>query len=161
MFIITALPHSPATGSVADDVAIRMVNVTKRFKTLANDHITLDIRRGEILALLGENGSGKTTLMNMLSGIYFPDEGQIYVNGQLAMIRSPREAFSLGIGMIHQHFKLIDVFSAAENIVLGLPGSITIDRKKLIREISDISSRYGFDINPNKKVYNMSVSEKH
>jgi ABC-type uncharacterized transport system ATPase subunit len=89
---------------------------------VANNSISLELHKGEILSLLGENGSGKTTLMNMLSGIYFPDEGQIFVNGQEVSIRSPKDSFDLlGIGMIHQHFKLVDVLTAAENIVLGLP----------------------------------------
>jgi len=143
------------------DIAIRTVNVCKSFSSvLANDHISLDIRRGEILALLGENGSGKTTLMNMLSGIYFPDSGEIHVNGQQVTIRSPKDAFELGIGMVHQHFKLIDVFSAAENIVLGLPGAVHIDRKALNQKIREISERYGFALDPEKKIYDMSVSEK-
>ena len=147
--------------AIDTNVAIQFVNISKLFdKTIANDGITLDIRRGEILALLGENGSGKTTLMNMLSGIYFPDEGEIYVNGQQETIRSPRDAFSLGIGMVHQHFKLVDIFTAAENIVLGLPGGVTIDRKKLVAQIREIAGKYGFDLDPNKKIYNMSVSEK-
>ncbi|MBQ6842958.1 MAG: ABC transporter ATP-binding protein [Firmicutes bacterium] len=142
-------------------IAIRTVGVTKRFgKTVANDHVSLDIRRGEILALLGENGSGKTTLMNMLAGIYYPDEGEIYVDDQPVSIRNPRDAYALGIGMVHQHFKLVDVLSAAENIVLGLPGSVTLDRGKLAEEISAISARYGFELDPNKKIYQMSVSEK-
>ncbi len=118
------------------------------------------MRRGEILALLGENGSGKTTLMNMLSGIYFPDEGEILVGGEPVVIRSPKDAFALGIGMIHQHFKLVDVFTAAENIVLGLEGKRVLDRRALGRSITEISRRYGFDIDPGRKVYDMSVSEK-
>ena len=98
-----------------------MVNITKTFShVVANNNITLEIHRGEILSLLGENGSGKTTLMNMLSGIYFPDSGQIYVNGEEVSIASPKDALDLHIGMIHQHFKLVDVFTAAENIILGL-----------------------------------------
>ena len=106
-----------------------MRNITKRFgAVLANDKVELDIYRGEILALLGENGSGKTTLMNMLSGIYFPDEGQIYIDGREVVIRSPRDAFALGIGMIHQHFKLVDVLSAAENIVLGIKGKLDLNK---------------------------------
>ncbi|MCR4963008.1 MAG: ABC transporter ATP-binding protein [Firmicutes bacterium] len=139
-----------------------MKEVSKIFygKTIANDKISLDIRRGEILALLGENGSGKTTLVNMLSGIYFPDHGEIFVNGKKASIRSPRDAFALGIGMVHQHFKLIDVLTAAENIILGLPGGVTIDRKTLYGQIRDIAAKYGFDLSPEKKIYNMSVSEK-
>ena len=101
--------------------AVQLRNITKRFgKVVANNSVSLDINRGEILSLLGENGSGKTTLMNMLAGIYFPDEGEILVNGQPVTIASPKDAFDYGIGMIHQHFKLVDVFTAAENIVLGL-----------------------------------------
>ena len=99
-----------------------MENITKRFgKVTANKDVTLELYKGEILSLLGENGSGKTTLMNMLSGIYFPDEGQIYIDGQPVTIASPKDAFALGIGMIHQHFKLVDVFTATENIILGMP----------------------------------------
>ena len=141
--------------------AVQMRDITKRFGTvLANDRVWLDIYKGEILALLGENGSGKTTLMNMLSGIYFPDEGQIYVDGQEAVIRSPRDAFRYGIGMIHQHFKLVDVLSAAENIVLGLkePGRLNID--KVAQKVKAICDTYGFDVDPYQKVYNMSVSQK-
>ena len=96
-----------------------MKGITKRFgQVVANDSINLTIKRGEILALLGENGSGKTTLMNMLSGIYQPDEGEIYKDGKLIYIHSPREAYEHGIGMIHQHYKLIEVFTAAQNILL-------------------------------------------
>ena len=141
--------------------AVQMRDSTKRFGTvLANDRVWLDIYKGEILALLGENGSGKTTLMNMLSGIYFPDEGQIYIDGQEVMIRSPRDAFRYGIGMIHQHFKLVDVLSAAENIVLGLkePGRLNID--KVAQKVKAICDTYGFDVDPYQKVYNMSVSQK-
>ena len=141
--------------------AVQMRDITKRFGTvLANDRVWLDIYKGEILALLGENGSGKTTLMNMLSGIYFPDEGQIYIDGQEALIRSPRDAFRYGIGMIHQHFKLVDVLSAAENIVLGLkePGRLNID--KVAQKVKAICDTYGFDVDPYQKVYNMSVSQK-
>ena len=139
--------------------AVSLRNITKRFgATVANDHVNLDIRRGEILALLGENGSGKTTLMNMISGIYFPDEGQIFVNGQETVISSPRDAISLGIGMIHQHFKLVDVLTAAENIELGLSGRLNLRHSAgKIREICDT---YGFEVDPDQKVYDMSVSQK-
>lgn len=141
--------------------AIQTHNLTKTFDTVvANDCVTFDLRRGEILALLGENGSGKTTLMNMLSGIYFPDCGEIEVDGRKVLICSPKNAFDLGIGMVHQHFKLISLFTAADNIVLGLPGKMMLERKAYTREIRDISERYGFGLNPEKKVYNMSVSEK-
>ena len=137
-----------------------MRNITKRFgsKVLANDKVWLDIYRGEILSILGENGSGKTTLMNMLSGIYFPDEGTIEVDGKEVVIRSPKDAFALGIGMVHQHFKLVDVLTAAENIVLGLDEPF--DMKAASDKIREICSRYGFDVNPDQKIYDMSVSQK-
>ena len=141
--------------------AVQMRDITKRFGTvLANDRVWLDIYRGEILALLGENGSGKTTLMNMLSGIYFPDEGQIFINGEEAVIRSPRDAFGYGIGMIHQHFKLVDVLTAAENIVLGLkePGRLNMD--EVAKKVKAICDTYGFEVDPYQKIYNMSVSQK-
>ncbi len=141
--------------------AVEMQGITKTFgKTVANNNVCLSLKKGEILALLGENGSGKTTLMNMLSGIYFPDSGEIRIHGEPVTIRSPKEAFDLGIGMIHQHFKLVDVLTAAENIVLGLPGGIELDRKKAAARISEITAKYGFDLEPNKKIYNMAVSEK-
>ncbi|WP_397356999.1 ABC transporter ATP-binding protein [Oscillibacter sp.] len=141
--------------------AVLMKQVTKRFgEVVANDGVDLELRRGEILSLLGENGSGKTTLMNMLSGIYFPDGGQIYVNGQAVSICCPRDAFDLGIGMIHQHFKLVDVFTAAENIVLGLTGEGKLDRKAIAAKVKNIADKYGFDIDPNQKIYDMSVSQK-
>ena len=139
--------------------AVTMRNITKRFgPTLANDKVWLNIYRGEILALLGENGSGKTTLMNMLSGIYFPDEGEIAIDGKPVVIRSPKDAFALGIGMIHQHFKLVDVLSAAENIVLGLPGKL--DLKAASKKIREICDTYGFEVDPDQKIYDMSVSQK-
>ena len=141
--------------------AVKMRNITKRFgTTLANDRVWLDIYKGEILALLGENGSGKTTLMNMLSGIYFPDEGQIFINDEEALIRSPKDAFRYGIGMIHQHFKLVDVLTAAENIVLGLKEPGRLDMDKVARRVKEICDSYGFDVDPNQKIYTMSVSQK-
>ena len=143
-----------------NESAIRLDGITKRFgKVVANDSISLELKKGEILALLGENGSGKTTLMNMLSGIYYPDEGTIYVGSKAVSIRSPKDAFDHGIGMIHQHFKLVDVFTAAENIVLGLNDG-RLDRQKIAQRVQAISDKYGFGIDPNKKVYDMSVSEK-
>jgi len=141
--------------------AVQLKNITKRFgKVIANNSVSLDINRGEILSLLGENGSGKTTLMNMLAGIYFPDEGEILVNGKLVTIASPKDAFDNGIGMIHQHFKLVDVFTAAENIVLGLEEEGKLDLKAAASKITEICEKYGFQIDPNKKIYDMSVSEK-
>ena len=139
--------------------AVQMRNITKTFGSVtANDKVWLDIYKGEILALLGENGSGKTTLMNMLSGIYFPDEGDIFINGEKVVIRSPRDAFDHGIGMIHQHFKLVDVLTAAENIVLGLDEKL--DLKEASRKIREICDTYGFEVDPDQKIYDMSVSQK-
>ena len=141
--------------------AIRMEHITKRFgNVVANHDINLELHKGEILSLLGENGSGKTTLMNMLSGIYYSDEGQIYVNDQPVTISSPKDAFDLGIGMIHQHFKLVDVFTATENIVLGLHEPGKLDLKKASQKITEICERYGFEIDLNRKIYEMSVSQK-
>ena len=139
--------------------AVKMRDITKTFGPIvANDHAKLTIYKGEILSLLGENGSGKTTLMNMLSGIYYPDEGNIFINGEKVVIRSPKDAFEHGIGMIHQHFKLVDVLTATENIVLGLEGKL--DLKAASKKIREICDAYGFDIDPDQKVYDMSVSQK-
>ena len=141
--------------------AVMMRDISKSFGTVkANDKVWLDIYRGEILALLGENGSGKTTLMNMLSGIYFPDDGKIFVDGKEVVIRSPKDAFDLGIGMIHQHFKLVDVFTAAENIVLGLHEPGRLDMKAVAAKVKKICETYGFEVDPEQKVYDMSVSQK-
>ena len=141
--------------------AVRLVNVTKTFGDVtANNRINLSIERREILAVLGENGSGKTTLMDMIAGIYFPDFGHVFVDGSEVTIRSPRDAFDLGIGMIHQHYKLVEVLTAAENIILGLPGKVKLDRHSIAEDIAQIAEKYGFELNPWKKVYDMSISEK-
>ncbi len=174
-------------NETSQKVAVKLENISKHFGSVyANKDVNLEIYRGEILSLLGENGSGKTTLMNMLSGIYFPDEGNIYVNEEKAVIRSPKDAYKYHIGMVHQHFKLIDVFTALENIVLGVKSSVTalkkfsyftknIFRKKSEREtrsldrsslrdakviVNEICERYGFVLDLDKHVYDMSVSEK-
>ena len=143
-------------------LAARMRRITKAFgsKVVANKDVDLDIYKGEILALLGENGSGKTTLMNMLSGIYFPDSGSITVGGVPVSISSPKVALDLGIGMIHQHFKLVNVFTATENIVLGLKEKGRLNLEKAAERIREICETYGFDVDPYKKIYDMSVSEK-
>lgn len=141
--------------------AIEVKQATKTFgSVVANEKISLHVCRGEILALLGENGSGKTTLVNILSGIYYPDSGHILVDGHEVSIRSPKDAFALGIGMIHQHFKLVDVLTAAENIVLGLTGSVNLSRKAIAADVRAISKKYGFQLDSEKKIYRMSVSEK-
>ena len=155
----TAPAEEERVTALGTAYAVKMENVTKRFgKVVANNAVNLELREGEILSLLGENGSGKTTLMNMLSGIYFPDEGQIYIHGKPVTIASPKDAFNLGIGMIHQHFKLVDVFTATENIVLGLEGKLNLaEAGKKVREICE---KYGFDIDPDQKIYDMSVTHK-
>lgn len=141
--------------------AVEFKGITKRFgSVVANDAVDLYLDKGVIMALLGENGSGKTTLMNMLAGIYFPDEGQILIDGREVTISSPKDAFDNKIGMIHQHFKLVDVFTAAENIVLGLEEKGKLDRKAVSAKVKEISEKYGFEIDPDKKIYEMSVSEK-
>jgi len=141
--------------------AIELKNITKRFgQVIANDGVNLILKKGEILSVLGENGSGKTTLMNILSGIYFPDEGKIFVNGKEVVIRSPKDSFALGIGMVHQHFKLIDVLTAAENIILGLPGKLRLQMNHVIQDVQDLAKQYGFELDCKKRIYEMSVSEK-
>ena len=141
------------------ETVISMRGISKKFdlKT-ANEGVDFDLYKGEIVSLLGENGSGKTTLMNMLAGIYYPDEGQILVDGREVTISSPAEAYLNGIGMVHQHFKLVDVFSAWENIVLGEEGKYDVAAAKA--KIRSICDKYGFVVDPDKKVYNMTVSEK-
>ena len=186
-----------------NQVALEFVNISKSFgNKIANKNVSLELRRGEILAILGENGSGKTSLMNTAVGIYYPDEGQIFVNGEEASIHSPKDAYNYHIGMIHQHFKLVDVFTATENVVLGLTkedykkqeettiakedaklekikeegreptkeelkkhdkrikDSKSYNLEDAKRRIIKICKKFGFEVDPDKKVYEMSVSEK-
>ncbi|MBR6392020.1 MAG: ATP-binding cassette domain-containing protein, partial [Eubacterium sp.] len=147
---------------MSEKLALELKGITKAFgtKVVANKNVDLKVYKGEILAILGENGSGKTTLMNMVSGIYYPDEGQIFVNGKEVVIASPKDAFQYRIGMIHQHFKLVDVFTATENIVLGINDGKKFNIKNAEAEIRKITDKYGFQIDLNKKIYQMSVSEK-
>ena len=141
--------------------AIEMRGITKTFgSVVANKGVNLTVKSGEILALLGENGSGKTTLMNMLSGIYKPDEGSIFINGSEVSIDSPEDSKKYGIGMVHQHFKLVDVFSAADNIWMGRENPGFILKNERHSAIEALASTFGFELDPRKKVYNMSVSEK-
>ena len=130
-------------------IALSMRGITKRFgSVVANHNVDLDMHEGEILAILGENGCGKTTLMNMISGIYFPDEGKLFKDGREVVIRSPKDAFALGIGMIHQHFKLVDLFTAAENIVLGVEEKKKYNLKAVNERVAEIAGKYGFSIDP-------------
>ncbi|MBQ6718045.1 MAG: ABC transporter ATP-binding protein [Clostridia bacterium] len=142
-------------------VILQLKNITKKFgaKIIANNNVSLDVYKGEILSILGENGCGKTTLMNMVAGIYYPDSGKILINGEEVIIRSPRDAFEHKIGMIHQHFKLIDIFSAAQNVALGVEGE-KFNLKEVNNRIKEMANKYGFNINLDKKIYEMSVSEK-
>ena len=141
--------------------AIELRGVSKYFGLkCANKNVDLTLNRGEILAILGENGSGKTSMVNMIAGIYYPDEGQIFVGGEPAVIASPNDAFKYKIGMIHQHFKLVDVFSASENIILGIKNNERFKLSDVDKRVQEIADRYGFIINPKKKIYEMSVSEK-
>ncbi len=146
---------------MAKNLALECRGITKTFgRVVANHNCDLQVYQGEILAILGENGSGKTTAMNMVAGIYFPDEGQIFVNGNEVVIASPKDAFAHNIGMIHQHFKLVDVFTACENIALGVEDDGRFKLASVRKKVIEITQRYGFVIDPDKRVAEMSVSEK-
>ncbi len=148
-------------GLTAHETAIELRGITKTFgAVVANDNIDLDVKKGEILALLGENGSGKTTLMNMLSGIYRPDSGSIFIHGQEASINSPKDAAKLGIGMIHQHFKLVEAMTARDNVVMGTKTDRRLNKKALSAKIQDISGRFRLSVDPDKRICDMSVGEK-
>ena len=143
------------------NLAIEMRHISKSFGDIkANDDINLEVAPGEVHALLGENGAGKTTLMNMLSGIYTPDSGEILIEGSPVTFHSPADSIQLGIGMIHQHFKLVDVMTAKDNIVIGQKTSFFTKGKALSKKVKALSDQYGLDIDPDKKVYEMSVGEK-
>ena len=142
-------------------VALELKNISKRFgDKYANKNVNLTLNKGEILAILGENGSGKTSMVNMIAGIYYPDNGEIFVDGEPAVITSPKDAFGYKIGMIHQHFKLVDVFSASENIVLGIKEEGKFNLSEVNKRVAEITDKYGFILNPEKKIHEMSVSEK-
>jgi len=146
---------------VNNEVYIKIENLTKTFgPVVANNNVCLEVNKGEIHALLGENGSGKSTLMNMLSGIYTPDSGAIYIKGKQVSFKTPKDSMSIGIGMIHQHFRLVEVLTAKENIIAGQKGKFFVGSKKLSQKIREISEKYGLVVDPDKKIYNMSVGEK-
>ncbi|RYL94321.1 ABC transporter ATP-binding protein [Sporolactobacillus sp. THM7-4] len=140
--------------------AIEMRNIRKEFPGIvANDDVTLQVKEGEIHALFGENGAGKSTLMNVLFGLYQPDAGEIYVKGQKVNISDPNDANRLGIGMVHQHFMLIDNFTVAENIILGSEPTrgMALDMDKAVKIVRDLSDRYGLDVDPLKKVEDITI----
>ncbi len=140
---------------------IRMENIRKTFGTvIANNNVNFQVNRGEIHSILGENGAGKSTLMNILSGIYIPDSGSIYIKEKKVIFNSPKDSINIGIGMIHQHFKLVDILTAKENIIAGQKGKFFINKKKLSEEINSLSEQFGLEIHPDKKIYDMPVAEK-
>ncbi|UCC76642.1 MAG: ATP-binding cassette domain-containing protein, partial [Anaerolineales bacterium] len=150
------MPNQPG-----QDIALAMRGIVKRFPgVLANDDISFEAGVGEVHALLGENGAGKTTLMNILYGIYHPDEGEIYVRGQKVTIRSPRDAIDLGIGMVHQQYRLVPTHSVAENVVLGLPGNLLFPDRAARRKLEEFSEKYGLSIDPEARIWQLSAGEQ-
>lgn len=144
-----------------DQVFVKMENICKTFGSVkANDHINFEVKQGEIHALLGENGAGKSTLMNMLSGIYKPDSGSIYIHGSHTKIGNPKESIDLGIGMIHQHYKLVEVQTAKENVIMGQKGSIFLRPKKIAKDLMKVVDKFGLSVDVNKKIYDMAIGEK-
>ena len=145
-----------------ENFAVQLKGITKHFPgVLANDHIDFSLQNGEIHTLLGENGAGKSTLMNILDGIYSPDEGEIYIQGKKVNIRNPSDAMENGIGMVHQHFMLVDTLTVLENILLGLKSQgFYINKKKVAKRIEEISQKYNFNINPYVKIWQLSVGEQ-
>jgi len=144
------------------ELAVQLVGITKRFPgVLANDHINLEVRQGEIHALLGENGAGKSTLMNILSGLYRPDEGEIWIYGKPAMLRSPRHAIQQGIGMVHQHFMLVEMLTVAENVTLGLESPrFFLKLPQTEQKIAELAARYGLRVDPRARIWQLSVGEQ-
>ena len=145
------------------EVILEMHGITKRFPgVLANDHIDFSIKAGEVHALLGENGAGKTTLMNILYGLYQPDEGKVRVRGKRVILRSPKDAIDLGIGMVHQHFMLVPPLTVTENVVLGLKSSrgLLLDLDRAEKRIAELSKKYGLKVDPKAKIWQLSVGER-
>lgn len=142
--------------------AVRMTGVVKRFPgVVANDGVELDIRAGEVHALLGENGAGKSTLSNILNGLYRPDEGTVEIDGQVVHFSSPRDALDAGVGMVHQHFRLVSTFTVAENVVLGEPDSpLMIDQSRVAQRVAELSDRYGLAVDPSARIWQLSVGEQ-
>ncbi len=140
------------------DYIVEMINIRKEFPgVLANDNVTVQLKQGEILALLGENGAGKSTLMSILFGLYHLDKGKIKVRGKDVQINNPNDANNLGIGMVHQHFKLVETFTVTENIIIGMEGGFVLDRKKAGAKIKALSEQYGLNIDPDEIIEDITV----
>jgi len=151
------------SNSTQEKIIVEMKSVTKRFPgVLANDKIDFDLKAGEVHALLGENGAGKTTLMNILYGLYRPDEGEIYIRGKKSVIKSPNDAINLGVGMVHQHFMLVPNMSVMENVVLGLksPKEPLLDLDSAAKRITELSKTYNLKVEPEAKIEELSVGER-
>lgn len=153
-------PQVSLEGVEPGETVLEMRGITKRFPdVLANDHIDFDVKAGEVHALLGENGAGKTTLMNILYGLYQPDDGEIYVRGNKVTINSPEDAIGLGIGMVHQHFMLVSPLTVTENVIMGLEGPL-LDLNQAKKRIIELSMKYGLEVDPDPRVEELSVGEK-
>ncbi|MEY3680725.1 MAG: hypothetical protein RL547_1338, partial [Actinomycetota bacterium] len=142
--------------------AVRMSGIVKRFPgVVANDGVELDVRRGEVHALLGENGAGKSTLSNILTGLYRPDEGSVEIDGQVVHFASPKDALHAGIGMVHQHFRLVETFTVAENVVLGEDDApFVMNQQAVAARVKEISDRYGLAVDPSARIWQLSVGEQ-
>ena len=147
---------------MAGETLVEMRGITKRFPgVLANDSVNLDLRAGEVHALLGENGAGKTTLMSILSGLYQPDAGMVLVEGRPVVFRSPRDAIRAGIGMVHQHFRLVEPFTVAENVILGLERPrFALDLSRVEAEVATLGERHGLKVDPRARIWQLSVGEQ-
>ena len=154
-------PSNISPTSQASKLVLETQGITKRFPgVLANDRVDLTLRRGEILALLGENGAGKSTLMNVVYGLYQADSGEVFVKGSPVRLQNPRDAISLGVGMVHQHFQLVPVMTVAENVILGAEVTRTgglINHRAAAKQVADLSRRYGLEVDPTATVEDLPV----
>ena len=157
---VRAIKTEGGRKNLENQYAIEMLNITKKFPgIIANDNITLQLKKGEIHALLGENGAGKSTLMSVLFGLYQPEEGIIKKDGKVVSIKDPNDATALGIGMVHQHFKLVDVFTVLDNIILGAETTKCgfLQKKEARKKVEEISKRYGLNVDLDAKVEDITV----